>query len=322
VWCLERRGRYSLAATRALRRVIVERGVRTVLAHNSYPTLYVAAATRSLPRKPRTIVLMNTNGYPKGEEWRRYFYRSVMRLLDETVYGSEVQRDVWVSARHPLRSTSAVIYNGVDSEKFSLEAVGEEGIRFRERLGIAPSTFLIGGIGRLVREKNHIVLIDALAELRRRGIDAHVVIAGKGDRRELLEDRASSANVKSHVTFTGVMDDVRPLLASVDVFVLPSLTDTFSNAALEAMSMSRPVVLSRTGGATEMVQDGREGFIITPSTNADELVRVLASLQAQPDLRARMGQASRQRVLRDFSWPTMVRSYEQLLQPQSLAAHG
>ena len=127
-----------------------------------------------------------------------------------------------------------------------MEAIGDAGHRFREKLGIASGTFLIGGIGRLVPEKNHRVLIDALIELRRRGIDAHGVIAGKGPCREMLEQRAS--NVKEHVSFTGVLEDVRPLLAALDVFVLPSIAETFSNAALEAMSMSRPVVRSPAGG--------------------------------------------------------------------------
>jgi glycosyltransferase involved in cell wall biosynthesis len=269
VWCLERRGKYSLAATRTLKRIIVESRVRNVLAVNSYPTLYVAAAIRSLSPKPRSIVLMNTNGYPAGEEWRRYLYRSVMRLLDETVYGSEVQREVWVGPEHPLRATSSVIHNGVDTERFSVQSIGDEGLRFRERLGIKPGTFLIGGVGRLVHEKNHVVLIEALRDLRAQGIDAHVVIAGKGNCRSLLEQRAAKLQVQWHVSLTGVMEDVRPLLAALDVFVLPSLTDTFSNAALEAMAMSRPVVLSRTGGATEMVEDGREGFIIEASKDAE-----------------------------------------------------
>jgi glycosyltransferase involved in cell wall biosynthesis len=322
VWCLERRGKYSLAATRTLKQIIVDKSVRNILAVNSYPTLYVAAATRSLSPKPHSIVLMNTNGYPAGEEWRRYLYRSVMRLFDETVYGSEVQREVWVGREHPLRATSSVIYNGVDADRFSIQSIGEEGVRFRQRLGIKPDTFLIGGVGRLVREKNHIVLIEALRDLRAQGIDAHVVIAGKGDCRDLLERRIAQTQLQWHVSLTGVMEDVRPLLAALDVFVLPSLTDTFSNAALEAMSMSRPVVLSRTGGASEMVHDGREGFIIEPSQNADELVRALLSLHAQPELRARMGQAARERILREFSWSAMVRQYEKLLAPRSVAAHA
>ena len=322
VWCLERRGKYSFTATRALRKIIEESRVRTVLAVNSYPTIYVAAATRSLTPKPRTIVLMNTSSYGAGEEWRRYLYRSVMRLLDETIYGSEIQRDGWVSEKHPLRAASAVIYNGVDTERFSVNAIGDQGQKFREQLGISPATFLIGAVGRLAPEKNYPVLIDALHALRDKGLDAHVVIAGTGDCRELLERRVAEANLESHVTFAGVMADVRPLLAALDVFVLPSLTDTFSNAALEAMSMSRPVVLSRTGGGPEMVLDGREGFIVTPSTNPDELTRALLTLHAQPELRERMGQASRARILRDFSWPAMVHAYEKLLASRSVAAHA
>ncbi len=318
VWCLERRGKFSLAATRALRRLIVERDAQVVFAVNSYPTLYVAAATRGLARKPRTVVLMNTTDYPAGEEWRRHVYQRVMRLLDLTVYGCELQRDRW-EGQSP-RSTSIAVYNGVDAERFSVEAIGDAGHRFREKLGIASGTFLIGGIGRLVPEKNHRVLIDALIELRRRGIDAHGVIAGKGPCREMLEQRAS--NVKEHVSFTGVLEDVRPLLAALDVFVLPSIAETFSNAALEAMSMSRPVVLSTAGGSAEMIDSGCEGFLIAPSTDPDELIRTLMSLHGQPALRARMGESARARVLRQFSWQSMVRSYEELLHTRSVVAHG
>ena len=63
-------------------------------------------------------------------------------------------------------------------------------------------------------------------------------------------------------------------------------------------------------------------FIVTPSTNPDELTRALLTLHAQPELRERMGQASRARILRDFSWPAMVHAYEMLLAARSVAAHA
>jgi glycosyltransferase involved in cell wall biosynthesis len=129
-----------------------------------------------------------------------------------------------------------------------------------------------------------------------------------------LEQRVAQQAMQAHVTFAGVHGDVRPALSVMDVFVLPSThVETFSNAALEAMAMRMPVILSRIGGAAEMVREGVEGFTLAPAELAENLAPLLARLFTDGGLRERMGQAARLRVAQEFSLQTMVADYAALI---------
>jgi glycosyltransferase involved in cell wall biosynthesis len=116
------------------------------------------------------------------------------------------------------------------------------------------------------------------------------------------------------VHFVGALDDVRPVLAALDVFVLPSIAvESFSNAALEAMSMGRPVILSDIGGAREMISEGVEGYVVSPTELPARLPALIAALYADPRKRQQMGAAARDRAVNCFSVPAMVAGYRGLL---------
>jgi glycosyltransferase involved in cell wall biosynthesis len=209
---------------------------------------------------------------------------------------------------------SMVLYNGVDTEHFSPGAAAVSGQEERRRLGISPQAFVVGTVGRLAPEKNQVALIDAIAELRRRGIEAVLLLIGQGKMRSELEQRAQARGVRPQVIFAGQLTDVRSSLSAMDVFVLPSTrVETFSNAALEAMSMGTPVILSDIGGATEMVSNGVEGFTLDRAELGSRLAPLLADLHANAELRQRMGRAARERVLREFSHSCMVAGYSDLI---------
>jgi glycosyltransferase involved in cell wall biosynthesis len=279
-----------------------------VFSVNLYPSLYVSLAVAGLARRPRTVGLINTTEFPAGSAWRTKFYRPFLRRFDATVYGCELQRSRWLSEMHYPAERSTVLYNGVDNRHFAPAADGPL------RRGIDPQSFVIGTVGRLRPEKNQSLLIDTVAELRHRSIPAHLLLVGDGEMREELERRAAQRGVHHCVTFAGKQADVRPALAAMDVFVLPSThIETFSNAALEAMSMAKPVVLSRIGGATEMVREGVEGYTLTPAELSEKLVPLLAELYTNRDLRRRMGESARMRVEREFSIERMVEGYAVLI---------
>ena len=106
------------------------------------------------------------------------------------------------------------------------------------------------------------------------------------------------------------MEDVRPVLGAIDLFVLPSVAvESFSNAALEAMSMGRPVILSDVGGAREMIDDGVEGYVVSPTELAARLPALIAALYAEPRKRLHMGQAARARAVNCFSVSAMSAGY-------------
>jgi glycosyltransferase involved in cell wall biosynthesis len=312
VWHLERRGRVSLVALRTLRRVIREQRPDVIFAMSLYPSLYVSLATAGMKDRPRTAALINTTDFRRARAWEPAFYRPFLRRLDSTVYGCELQRDRWLGMLGS-QAHSDVIYNGVDIEHFA-PASAEERLAARQQFGIARDAFVVGSVGRLAPEKNHSVLIEVLAELRGRGIDAHLLIAGEGRTRGEIERRIASLGVQMHVTLPGMQRDVRLALSAMDVFVLPSShVETFSNAALEAMAMGRPVILSRIGGAAEMISGGVEGYTIDCAELHTELPSRLGELYTNRTLRERMGRAARDRVVARFSLQAMVNRYVELL---------
>lgn len=319
-WFLSREGRFSLKASAALRQLIEEQRPRNVVSVNLYPALYVVTASRWARYRPRTIGLMNTTEMRRGARWKRSFYSRVLRYLDWTVYGCELQRDAWLSTDSPMRARSSVIYNGVDLNRFAAARGGMVGPRAQFNIG--ERAFMVGSVGRLVAEKNQLPLIDAVADLRASGADVQLMLVGDGPMRSALEQRAAERAITNAVTFTGAMPDVRVALKAFDVFVLPSLSETFSNAALEAMAMQLPVILTRTGGAAEMIEDGREGYIVDVGDLSRRLPQLLNQLRLDSRLRTRMATAAAARVQQSFSWDGMLAAYQSVLFTPKVVTHA
>jgi glycosyltransferase involved in cell wall biosynthesis len=145
-------------------------------------------------------------------------------------------------------------------------------------------------------------------------VDAHLVIAGDGPLHNYLARRAVELEVADRVSFVGELDDVRPVLTALDVFVLPSIAvESFSNAALEAMAIGRPVILSDVGGAREMIDDGVEGYVVSRTELAARLPALIAALYADRRKRQAMGQAARRRAETRFSVAAMADAYRELI---------
>ena len=205
------------------------------------------------------------------------------------------------------------IYNGVDSSRFSVSGMTDVAAAFRKSLGIPENSIVVGSVGRFAPEKHFELLIDAIGRLCETGRPAYLLLVGEGRERRTLERAAARVGISDRVRFPGVMSDVRSALAAMDVFVLPSrAVETFSNAALEAMAMSRPVVLSNIGGAAEMVTDKVNGFLFD-SNDIGTLTQVLVALHDSAELRETIGAAARDRIVRCFTFEEMVSDYQQLL---------
>jgi glycosyltransferase involved in cell wall biosynthesis len=310
---LERRGKFSLSTVWRLRQMLLQQRPATVVAVNLYQALYVACATWMLPNRPRTVALVNTSTFRGRRVWKR-IYQGVLARFDMTVHGSQAQRNFWLASNRRAHDNSSVIYNGVDAAHFEPVVAFEEAKRLRAKIGAGPQGLLIGTVGQMRPEKNQEVLLTALRRLRVSGVDAHLVIAGDGPLREFLHRRAVELEVADRVAFIGEVDDVRAVLTAMDVFVLPSTSvESFSNAALEAMAIGRPVILSDIGGAREMIDDGIEGYVVTPTELAARLPALIAALYADRRKRQQMGQAARNRAQTRFSVTSMAAAYRALI---------
>lgn len=309
--CLHRRGKFSLRALLNLRRFVATHQISVVLCMNLYPLLYAAALKLSLgKRSPKIVLAVNITDFNlKRDHWYMLLYGPLIRLTGAVIFGCEYQRNAWQKKYRLENVRSLVIYNGVDTEVFGPGAADRS---LRDKLGVA-SGFLVGCIGRLDAEKNHAAVLEVAARLMRDDARVDVVLVGTGPEQERLERLGAELGIADRVHLLGTMSDVRPALAAFDVFVLPSLSvETFSNAALEAMAMGLPVVLSDIAGAPEMVTDGESGFLYAKNDLA-RLARVLRELRADPTLRERIGRQARETVLSRFAVTRMVTEYERVL---------
>jgi sugar transferase (PEP-CTERM/EpsH1 system associated) len=203
-----------------------------------------------------------------------------------------------------------VIHNGVSTERFAPRHT--HAAEIRNQLGIPADRFVIGSVGRLVPIKDHLTLLRAVEVLLRRRKDAHVLLVGDGpERAKLQEYAAASPELNGHVTFCGASDRIPELMNAMQVFVLPSICEGMSNTVLEAMASGLPLVVTQAGGNPELVVDGSVGFLFPPS-DVQALVKHLAMLAENPDLRRSFGEATRLRAVEQFSLERMIRSYRDL----------
>lgn len=310
---LHRRGKFSINSLRRLHSLVVSK-YRVVVAVNFYPLLYVVPAVKFLtPRQGRAICLINTTDFVDGQWVVGPIYAPFLRLCDQLVFGCQAQQKLWTRKYKLPVQGSTSIYNGVDSEFFSPEIDFKGTDDFRAKFGIPKDAIVIGSVGRFAPEKNQELLIKALGNLNASGRDAYLILIGDGEQRGALEAAAVSNELVDKIVLPGVLKDVRPAISAMDIFVLPSrAVETFSNAALEAMSMARPVVLSNIGGAAEMVEHNQSGYLFD-SGNIDMLTDFLTKLYDSKPERDRVASAARQRVKERFHFTAMLDSYKALI---------
>jgi len=156
-------------------------------------------------------------------------------------------------------------------------------------------------------------LLAALARLHRNGVDFHMDIVGEGELRKPLEFSIQDLGLAGRVNLLGGVTpaDVLARLQATDIFVLSSVGEGISNAALEAMASGVPVVTTNTGGMPEAISDGVEGFVV-PMRDAPALAERIAQLAGDRELRARMGRAARARAEAEFSLERQASVFEQI----------
>jgi glycosyltransferase involved in cell wall biosynthesis len=175
----------------------------------------------------------------------------------------------------------------------------------RAELGLPPDRLVVMNVGRLVRQKGQDLLIEAMPPLAARFPELAVVVIGEGSLRDRLTRQAVDLGVADVLHLPGHRTDARMLLDAADVFVLPSRQEGLPLVALEAMDAGLPVVGTQVLGTTEVVVDGETGMLVPPR-DASALGDAMARLLADPQLRARYGEAGRRRYLAEFTAKRMA----------------
>lgn len=233
--------------------------------------------------------------------------KMALARLDRTIVAvSDAVRESLVRYWRVDSGRVLLIPNGIDTRRFGAPAPIAA-----SRSRPAGRGFRIGTIGRLEEQKGIDVLLDAFADIAREEPGAELVVAGDGSLRTDLERRASGLGLAGSVRFAGTIDDVAPLLASLDLFVLASRWEGLPLTLLEAMAAGVPIVATSVDGSAEAVRSGVDGLLVPPDDPGALARAILASLhdRAAAIERAR---AARGRASSIYSIERMVADYRRV----------
>ena len=268
--------------------------------HQAHPATVAAALVARILGRPviATFHLQPPQGAGLRGRVQEASTRWAMRVATERTFVSE-------DTRRDLRAAGQVIPNGVDLA-IVRRSLGDRG-RIRVELGLGGCVIVFAG--RIARIKGAFDLFRALRIARDAGADVQLIMTGQipaeeqRDFGELLEELGIGPFVRS----LGDRQDHLRFLSAGDVFALPSYKEGLPMSMLEAMAAGLPILASPVGGIPEVIQEGREGFLVQPgdfTTLADRIVR----LAVDPDLRERMGRQSRERA-NEFGVDRFVERY-------------
>ena len=274
-------------------------------------------------RNDRPILVHTFHGHvlrgyfgPLKTGFFRLVERSLARVTDALVAVSPQVRDDLVALGVGPAPKFAVVRLGIELEQRVASSPGGRE-RARALLGIPPERFVVAWIGRMTGVKRTGDVLLALKRLRERGVDASLCLVGSGPDRDDVEESAHRLGIARHCFYLGYQRDVADWYAAADAVILPSSNEGTPVTAIEALAAGRPVVATRVGGVPDVVRDGVDGYLVGPG-DVDGLAGRLAALARDPDLRRRMGEAGRARVLDRYAVSRLVddvdRLYRSLLQ--------
>jgi sugar transferase (PEP-CTERM/EpsH1 system associated) len=290
-------------------------GIEIVHTHNFTPLFYAALAARLAGVKVFVHTMHGRLGGP--EPWRRLlaarYFANVANAI--TAVSPAVKQDLILQERiHPERII--VIPNGIDT---SQPLDNNRGQTLRQEWNIPSEAYVVGTCCRLTAIKGVDYLLRAAVAIVARHPRTVFVIVGDGELQGELERLARELGLQDKVIFTGFRRDVPHILALLDVYALPSLSEGLSMGLLEAMLAGKPVVATRVGGNADVIEDGITGRLVE-AQNSKQLADAIGWILSNPEEAKRFGSAAQENVRRRFSLERMVKEYDCLYQ-SLLAEH-
>ncbi|MEO1039078.1 MAG: glycosyltransferase family 4 protein [Pseudomonadota bacterium] len=305
-----------MANARALTNICRTRAVDIIHARSRAPAWSALWAARAC----RIPFVTTYHGAYGGRSALKRLYNSVMARGDRVIANSGFIAEHVAATHHVEAKRLRVIARGVDLDRFDPDAMDASSIKaLRHGWGAMKSDRVILLPGRLTAWKGQTLAIEAVGALKRS--DLVLVCAGdeqgRSQYRESLRQLAARLGVR--LVLPGHVTDVPAAMAAADIVMAPSVEpEAFGRTAAEAMAMARPVIAAAHGGALEVIDPGRTGWLVRPGDPAALGEALLDALSADAEMLQDMGERSRLRVIERFSKAALqastLRVYRELLE--------
>lgn len=298
------KGVFILKALQTLRKLEPD----AIHCHSHWHMLAPAVVYKRFHKDVRVIFTFHTEPEapfrgPKGSIFER-----LLRRCNAVTYVSESLKNK-ISGQMNVQTEERVVRPGVRAGATSPEEV-EDFVRSHGLEGKGPKLAFVGLLEWAGKVEGVKILVRAVEEIRKKYPKLELLIVGDGSRRGEVEEVIANCGVSDNVTITGMVDNVFVPLELCDIYVHITLQEGLAQAILEAMSMGKPVIASKTGGIPEVVSSEEIGILV--ESERDSVAVAIERLLENPDLAMNLGNRAKEHVESKFPWDTTAQDFLRL----------
>ncbi len=231
--------------------------------------------------------------YPFVKPIKKNIAKNVLKMIGSFICVSKDSKKRFSENYGISPDKITVIYNGIAPENTDQQK--HPGIQ-----AAAGSGAVVGTVSRLIKNKGIEVMLNAFRMMTDSREDVSFLVVGGGRLRLAFMQQAADLGLTGRINFTGHVEDVHPFLDMMDVFVMPSLSESMPFSLMEAMSAGKPVIATDVGGVKELVFQNESGLLVPPN-DPKEMFRAILALLNDPDRAVSIGNKAKERIYRDFS---------------------
>lgn len=302
---LSRKPGFDTSLIKKIRKHITENNIHIIHCHQYTPWVYGSLA--AIGTGIKVIFTEHGRFYPDSTTWKRRVINPLLMLGTQAVTSiSKATRDALIEFEFIPSRRIRVIYNGIAGLKSS-----NESIQIRAQIMDNKNTLLLGTVARLDPIKNHTMMLEAFKRVIDTGCSVKLIIVGDGEERGNIEARIEQLELSKHVILTGYITTPQAYIDAMDIFLLSSLSEGTSMTLLEAMSLSKPCVVTNAGGNPEIINNGDNGLVVE-NGNAEAFSSAIIKLCQNRSLRIDMGENGKKRFTLYFSTENMSNKFKDL----------
>lgn len=306
IHCHARKPGFDTSLIKAIRNYLKLNKIDVIHCHQYTPWVYGALAAFGL--KAKVVFTEHGRFYPDSGSWKRRLVNPwLCRITNVMTSISGATKEALVEFENIPSQKIEIIYNGIAP----LEINNNEVSALRQALGIPSGATILGTVARLDPIKNHTMMLRAFVQVLKEHPESKLLIVGDGEERQNIENLICRLNLESKVILTGYKADPKNYMALMDIFLLPSLSEGASMTLLEAMSLSKPCVVTDAGGNKELIGNDVNGCV-TPNNSAVEYAKALTSLMGDPVRIEKYAENSLKRYKELFHYQRMTACYREL----------